>query len=147
MRSATSGGLLLSRLSSRVLADNHASPHDEGLDGRPTVARMDMNYSIVPVRPAGGMWTSARELARYLALELADGALPDGRRLVSAASLRERRKPQIQTGEDASYGMGLVINTRYGIPVINHGGSMSGYKTVMVFLPEHGVGAVVLTNA
>jgi CubicO group peptidase (beta-lactamase class C family) len=131
----------------RALADNHASPHDEDPDGTPTVARMDLNYSIVPVRPAGGMWTSARELARYLALELADGAQPDGRRLVSAASLRERRKPQIQTGEDASYGMGLAINTRYGIPVISHGGSMFGYKSVMMFLPEHGVGAVVLTNA
>jgi len=130
----------------RALADNHASPHDEDPDGTPTVARMDMNYSIVPVRPAGGMWTSARELARYLTLELADGALPDGRRLVSAASLRERRKPQIQIGEDASYGMGLVINTRYG-----HSGDQPrrrhvGYKSVMVFLPEHGVGAVVLTT-
>jgi CubicO group peptidase (beta-lactamase class C family) len=131
----------------RALADNHASPHGEDPDGTPTVARLDMNYSIVPERPAGGMWTSARELARYLALELADGVLPDGRRLVSAASLRERRKPQIQIGEDASYGMGLAINTRYGIPVISHGGSMFGYKSVMVFLPEHGVGAVVLTNA
>ena len=131
----------------RVLADNHASPHDGDVDDKPTVARMDMNYSIVPVRPTGGMWTSARELARYLALELADGTLPDGRRLVSAANLRERRKPQIQTGEDASYGMGLAISTRYGIPVISHGGSMFGYKSVMVFLPEHGVGAVVLTNA
>ncbi|SJZ75056.1 CubicO group peptidase, beta-lactamase class C family [Enhydrobacter aerosaccus] len=131
----------------RALADNHASPHDDDLDGKPTVARMDMNYSIVPMRPAGGMWTSARDLARYLALELADGTLPDGRRLVSATNLRERRKPQIQTGEDASYGMGLAVDTRYGIPVISHGGSMFGYKSEMVFLPEHGVGAVVLTNA
>lgn len=132
----------------RVLADaNHASPHDEGLDDKPTLARLDMDYSIVPVRPAGGMWTSARELARYLALELAQGALPDGRRLVSAANLGERRKPQIQTGEDSSYGMGLAMDTRYGIPVISHGGSMFGYKSTMLFLPEHGVGAVVLTNA
>lgn len=131
----------------QALADNHASPHGEDPGGTQTLARMDMNYSIVPERPAGGMWTSARELARYLALELADGVLPDGRRLVSAANLRERRKPQIETGEDASYGMGLGINTRYGIPVISHGGAMSGYKSVMVFLPDHGVGAVVLTNA
>jgi len=131
----------------RALADNHASPHAEDLDGKPTLARMDMNYSVVPVRPAGGMWTSAREYARYLALELADGKLPDGRRLVSAANLEERRKPQIQTGEDASYGMGLSISTRYGIPVISHGGSVFGYQSVMMFLPQQGVGAVVLTNA
>jgi len=131
----------------RALADNHASPHGEDADGTPTVARMDINYSIVPMRPAGGMWTSARDLARYLALELADGALPDGGRLVSAASLRERRKPQIQIGEDASYGMGLAIDTRYGIPLIGHQGGMAGYRSVMMFLPEQGVGAVVLTNA
>jgi CubicO group peptidase (beta-lactamase class C family) len=131
----------------RALADNHASPHEEDYKGTPTLARMDINYSILPVRPAGGVWTSARELARYLELELAAGKLPDGTRLVSEATLLERRKPQVAVGEDATYGMGLLVNTRYGTPVVSHGGSMAGYKSVMLFLPEYGVGAVVLTNA
>jgi CubicO group peptidase (beta-lactamase class C family) len=131
----------------RAIADNHASPHEDDVAGTPTLARMDMNYSIVPVRPAGGMWTSARDLARYLELELSRGLLPDGTRLVSEANLLERRKPQVAAGEDATYGMGLVVGTRYGTPVISHGGSMLGYKSVMLFLPEYGVGAVVLTNA
>jgi hypothetical protein len=43
--------------------------------------------------------------------------------------------------------MGLLINTQYGIPVISHGGSMFGYKSDMIFLPDHGVGAVILTNS
>ena len=131
----------------KALADNHAGPHEDDIDGAPTLARMDMNYSILPVRPAGGMWTSARELARYLELELARGLLPDGTRLVSEASLLERRKPQVAAGEDVTYGMGLVVSTRYGTPVVSHGGSMLGYKSEMLFLPEYGVGAVVLTNA
>jgi len=80
-------------------------------------------------------------------MELALGALPDGTRLVSSESLLERRRAQIQMSEDTAYGMGLVISTRYDIPVVMHGGSMFGYKSNMMFLPDHGVGAVVLANA
>jgi CubicO group peptidase (beta-lactamase class C family) len=131
----------------KALGGNAAAPHDLDVDGKTSPARMDINYSIVPVRPAGGMWTSARELAKYLQMELALGKLPDGTPLVSTESLLERRKGQIKTGEDSTYGMGLLVNTQYGIPVVSHGGSMFGYKSDMVFLPDHGVGAVILTNA
>jgi CubicO group peptidase (beta-lactamase class C family) len=130
-----------------ALSGNVASPHDDDVDGKTMVARMDINYSIVPVRPAGGMWTSVRDLSNYLRMELALGQLPDGTRLVSKESLLERRKAQVQTGADVTYGMGLVINTQYGIPIVSHGGSMFGYKSDMMFLPDHGVGAVILTNA
>ena len=126
---------------------NFASPHGTDLDGRTVPARMDSNYSVVPVRPAGGMWTSARELARYVQMELSEGLLPDGARLVSRDNLRERHSPQIPVGEDATYGMGLVVSKRYGIPVVHHGGGLFGYKSDMIFLPDHGVGAVILTNA
>lgn len=130
-----------------ALGGNSASPHDLDIDGKPAVARQDINYSIVPVRPAGGMWTSASELAKYIEMELALGQLPDGTRLVSKENLLERRKGQVQAGEDTTYGMGLIVNTTYGIPVVSHGGSMFGYKSDMIFLPDHGVGAVILTNA
>jgi hypothetical protein len=43
--------------------------------------------------------------------------------------------------------MGLGVNTRYGIPVVGHTGSMIGYKSATLFLPDHGVGAVILTNS
>src|SRR5262249_24813873 len=89
----------------------------------------------------------ALDLSKYLLMELALGALPDGTRLVSSESLLERRRAQIHMGEDTAYGMGLVIDTRYGIPVVHHGGSLFGYKSDMIFLPAHGVGAVVLANA
>ena len=130
-----------------ALRGNVARPHDDDVDGTMMRARIDLDYSIVPVRPAGGMWTSARDLSRYVQMELALGRLPDGKRLVSKESLLERRKAQVQTGEDASYGMRLVVNTQYGIPVVSHGGSLFGYKSDMMFLPDHGVGAVILTNA
>jgi len=130
-----------------ALSGNFASPHDDDVDGKTMPARIDMNYSVVPIRPAGGMWTSARDLSKYLQMELALGRLSDGRQLVSKESLLERRKGQVQTSEDATYGMGLVVSTQYGIPVVSHGGSLFGYKSDMIFLPDHGVGAVILTNA
>jgi len=132
---------------SQALSGNFASPHGDDVDGKTQLARMDINYSVVPVRPAGGMWTSAHDLAKYLQMELARGALPDGKRLVSADNLLERRRPQIETNEDTTYGMALVVDSQYGIPVVHHGGSMFGYKSEMIFLPDHNVGAVILTNS
>jgi len=131
----------------RALAGNHASPHGDDVDGKPTVASMAFNYAIVPARPAGGVWTSAGDLIRYVQLELALGKLPNGKQLVSAENLLERRAPQTALGEDASYGMGLIVDRRYGIPVVSHGGSMAGFKSNLYFLPDSGIGAAMLTNS
>jgi CubicO group peptidase (beta-lactamase class C family) len=131
----------------RALAGNHASPHGDDVDGKPTVASMAFNYSIVPARPAGGVWTSAGDLIRYVQLELALGKLPNGKQLVSAENLLARRMPQIALGEDATYGMGLVVDRTYGVPVVSHGGSMGGFKSNLYFLPDSGIGAVLLTNS
>jgi CubicO group peptidase (beta-lactamase class C family) len=131
----------------RALAGNHATPHADDIDGKPSVASMAINYSIVPARPAGAVWTSSADLIRYVQDELALGKLPDGRQLVSAQNLLMRRAPQISLGEDASYGMGLIEDHTYGVPVVSHGGSMSGFKSNFYFMPEAGIGAVVLTNS
>jgi hypothetical protein len=42
--------------------------------------------------------------------------------------------------------MGLMVDEQYGIPVVHHGGDMIGFHSDMMWLPEHGVGAVILTN-
>ena len=131
----------------RALAGNHASPHGDDVDGHPGVASMSFNYSIYPARPAGGVWTSSNDLARYVLDELNLGKLPNGKQLVSAENLLARRAPQIPVGEDSTYGMGLQVSHRYGVPVVSHGGSMSGFKSNFFFLPDSGIGAVILTNA
>ena len=131
----------------RALAGNHASPHGDDIDGKPKVASMDINYSIYPARPAGAVWTSSADLARYVENELNLGKLPDGKQLVSAENLLVRRAPQVPLGEDAVYGMGLIVDRTYGVPVVSHGGSMSGFKSNWFALPDSGVGAVLLTNS
>ena len=131
----------------RALKGNVAQPHGEDVDGRLTRARMDLNESIVPARPAGGVWTSAHDLSRYVMMELAKGKLPDGRRLISEESLLARRAPQILVSEDVTYGMGLFVDKRWGVTVVHHGGDLAGYHSDMFWLPEYGVGGVILANS
>jgi CubicO group peptidase (beta-lactamase class C family) len=131
----------------RALKSNHASPHGDDIDGKPSVGDIAFDYSVMPARPAGGVWTSAHDLIRYVQLELTQGKLPNGKQLVSPENLLARRKPQVMIGEDASYGMGLMVSTRYKVPVVDHGGSMAGYKSNIYILPDAGIGAVLLTNS
>ena len=131
----------------RALKGNHATPHSFDVDGKQKVASMDLNYSVHPHRPAGGVWTSAHDLIRYVQLELAKGKLPNGRILITEENLLARRKPYVKVGAYGSYGMGLQVDNRWGTPMVFHGGSMLGFKSDIVFLPEHGVGAVILTNS
>ncbi len=126
---------------------DHARPHADDADGVPRVAKMDVNRGVIPVRPAGGAWSSVHDVAKYVQMELAKGLLPDGKRYVSEASLLARRAPQVSVGESATYGMGLFVDTRWKVPVVHHGGALIGYRSDLMFLPDHGVGAVILTNS
>ena len=126
---------------------NYAKPHSDDIDGHPTVIAMEQNYSVVPFRPAGGVWTSAHDLSQYVMLEMHRGKLPNGEQFISEENLLMRRKPQIATGEDQAYGMGLMTDNHWGIPIVHHGGSLFGYKSDWVILPDAGIGAILLTNA
>jgi hypothetical protein len=126
--------------------DNHARPHSVDVDGNPAVAVMDVNYAAIPVRPAGAGWSSVNDMLKYVAMELAAGRLPDGERYIGEEALLERRSPKVPVSEEHYYGMGLMVDEYYGTPVVHHGGDMIGYHSDMMWLPEHNVGAVVLTN-
>ncbi len=125
---------------------NVASPHSVDVNGNPAVALMDVNYAAIPVRPAGGAWSSVNDIIKYVAMELSGGLLPDGERYINEQPLFERREPKVDVGEDHYYGMGLMVDERFGTPVVHHGGDMIGFHSDMMWLPEHNVGAVVLTN-
>ena len=126
---------------------DHARPHGYDVDGETRVASMAPNRSIGPVRPAGGLWTSVRDLLGYARMELAGGMLPDGSRLVSEENLLARREEKARIGETAHYGMGLGVDTEWDVTAFGHDGTMFGYRSQFWVLPEHGVAAVLLTNA
>lgn len=131
----------------RATRGNYARPHGYDVDGAVRVAKMDLNSAVIPMRPTGGAWSSARDLSKYVQMELARGKSPTGQQLFSEASMLARRAPKIASGESAMYGMGLEVLTTWGVPVVHHGGGMFGYQSDLMFLPDYGVGAVILTNA
>lgn len=130
-----------------ALAGDHASPHGDDVDGRAAVAKFGLNDSIAFARPAGGAWSTAHDMALYALNELNEGRLPGGAQLVSRTNLLERRQRGVRTSEGVTYGMGLENHEQYGVRIINHGGSMAGYKTDWIIIPEAGVGLVILTNS
>jgi CubicO group peptidase (beta-lactamase class C family) len=126
---------------------DHAMPHGFDVDGKTTPASMDLNYTIIPARPAGAAWSSVNDMLRYVQMELDEGKLADGTRYIDEAPLLERRKQQVALGNDASYGMGLMVDRTWGVPVVHHGGDMLGFHSDMMWLPDSDVGAVILTNS
>jgi CubicO group peptidase (beta-lactamase class C family) len=129
-----------------ALRGDHAMPHAPDVNGRPAHAVMGVNYAIIPLRPAGAAWSNARDMLGYIGMELAEGRLPDGERYISREALLARRAAQVPIGKDETYGMGLIVDTQYGVPVVHHGGDMVGFHSYMMWLPGQGVGAVILTN-
>ncbi|MFM7465405.1 MAG: serine hydrolase domain-containing protein [Cyanobium sp.] len=131
----------------RALAQpNLAQPHGISLSGKAAAIDPGVNRSVVASRPAGGVWSSANDMLRYVALELRGGLLPDGGRLLSTAALKKRWQPGVTIDRDRSYGLMLEVDRSLGIPVISHNGALLGYRSLLFWLPEHDLGAVVLTN-
>ena len=130
-----------------VMKGNWAKPHDFDIEDRIAPAAMDLNLAMEPFLPAGGAWSTAHDMALYVINELEEGVLPNGGRLVSAESLLARRAHNVPTGEASWYGMGLFDDQTYGVSVIQHGGSLVGYKSNWFAVPAADAAVVILTNS
>lgn len=131
----------------RAFFSNHAGSHSPDADGKTARAMTAINDAIIPARPAGGAWSSVNDMLKYVSMELAEGQLPDRTTYISKEPLLERRAPQVSIGKDVTYGMGLMVDTTYGVRVVHHGGDLVGYHSDMMWLPQQNVGLVILTNA
>jgi CubicO group peptidase (beta-lactamase class C family) len=59
-----------------ALRGNHAMPHAPDIDGKPAHVVMEVNYAVIPLRPAGAAWSNVRDMLNYIAMELAEGRCP-----------------------------------------------------------------------
>jgi CubicO group peptidase (beta-lactamase class C family) len=122
----------------------------------------------VAVEGAGGIFSSVRDMTRYLALHLGaypPRSAPDGgpvrRSSVREAHLSALRggRFSIQLRADAAAGESLVAarvaTYGYGLGVVEsceldqmvtHNGGLPGYSSAIAFLPERGVGIVALAS-
>src|SRR5262249_49703077 len=97
----------------RALKANHAEPAAPDVDGKPAAAAMEVNFAAIPLRPAGAAWSNVRDMLKYISMELANGTLSNGKKYVEKETLLARRAAQVAIGKDVTYGMGLMVDTRY----------------------------------
>lgn len=131
----------------RVRRSDYAAPHATTLESDYRLQPIAAEKWVTSVRPAGGAWSTAEDLAHYVMLELNNGKTAEGAAYLPAAALQKRRERQVRVDDARGYGLGLFLENTYGIETIGHGGNTLGFSSDMFFLPELGIGAVVLTNA
>jgi CubicO group peptidase (beta-lactamase class C family) len=99
--------------------------------------------------PSGLMYTTVGDLARYAMMLMADGVGADGRRVVSAETVRRVTQPRVPLPGDrrnASYGYGVDVMAVDGKTVWHHTGGIAGFVTFLTMLPEEGLVVALMTN-
>lgn len=134
---------------------NFALPYEEK---KGEVRRIPFR-NIDAIGPAGSINSNLVDMANWVLLHVSDGQFK-GRQVISAGNLSQMHTPQmviqgmpgldlIMKGKEIglpSYGMGWFINAYRGHKLIHHGGNIDGFSSLVSFIPDEGVGAVVLTN-
>ena len=145
MRTASVSGTAL------MANDNRASPHVRSRWGwTPTRIKMEYYNAL----PAAGINASITDMAQWLGAVL--GGMPD---VIPPRVIAKVSEPQIRTRRErwryawwqrirkAHYGMGWRIFKYTDETLVFHSGGLRGYRSQIAFLPEHGVGIVILINA
>lgn len=105
--------------------------------------------------PAVSINTSARELLMWVQLMLYKGAVNDTSvftedqyyQLVKPQTMLNSGKGNTIGGTHFStYGLGWFMKDYNGRKVIDHGGGLPGFHSKVVFVPEEGLGYVILAN-
>ncbi|WP_312738686.1 serine hydrolase [Stenotrophomonas sp.] len=109
---------------------------------------------------AGGIYSSAHDMARWMQVQLAEGMLADGTPLFSAKTQKEMWQmitpqaiaaPSVPEMEPAranfaGYGEGWSLSDYRGQKLVWHTGGWPGMVSRLTLVPGHKLGVVVLTN-
>ncbi len=148
----------------RFATADRAFPHarlNGGLRGAGDQAVLDEHDELARnAAPAGGLAMSANDMARWLTLQLAHGALPGGGRLFSEAAHAVMWTPEtiqpidpVPPGFDATratyalYAPGWEIQDYRGTQIVWHGGAVFGFKTAVVLIPGRNIGFAIEQNS
>ncbi|MFC9559042.1 serine hydrolase domain-containing protein [Agromyces sp. NPDC056965] len=93
---------------------------------------------------AGGIVSTAHDMARWLAIQQSDGRAPSGAQLLSAELIAESHRVQPST-ERA--GLGWMRSSLGDEPLVQVSGVGTAYNGQVMFDPSTGNGAVVLLNS
>jgi CubicO group peptidase (beta-lactamase class C family) len=99
--------------------------------------------------PAGGINSNVVDMSKWLGLQLGKGKF-NGRQLVSEAGQEWLQTPKTVIGAGRGginyYCLGWLFSGKRPYPLIWHNGGTTGHKTMVAFVPQAGMGLVVLSN-
>ncbi|BCA53254.1 hypothetical protein W02_03940 [Nitrospira sp. KM1] len=124
-----------------------AAPHAQDFNGTMTAIPQAIDNMVYSVAPAGSIWSTAGDLAKYVLLELNEGKGENGQQLVASDQIQKRRAQGVKISDTAWYGLGLGILDDRGLQAIGHNGGTFGFSSDLWFVPKDRLGMVVLTNA
>ena len=133
-----------------------AQPYQKGNDVKSDVKRMPFDEQCpdtCALGPAGEINSSVADMSRYVLFHLNKGKV-EGKTLLSENNATQMQTPQMvipgapdfKEQSENSYGMGFFISSYRGHKQVEHGGNIDGFSADMIFLPNDGIGVVVLTN-
>ncbi len=130
-----------------VLARQYSDGHYAGtINGTDGVAVQSPLWVPRCIDPAGGIWSTTRDVMRFARLHLSadtDGA--DG--IVSAQSLRRMQEPVAAVpGLNISMGRSWFVQDIGGVRAIMHNGDTAGQHTVFLAIPQRQFAFVLLVN-
>lgn len=137
------------RLNGPIRGMGEQTPIDETADQAPNAA------------PAGGLAVSARDMARWLAVQLGRGRLPGGTgRLFSEKASAEMWNPvtlvpiaprpePLKPTQPAfqAYALGWGVLDYRGTKIVTHSGAVFGSLTTVVLVPDRNIGFSIAVNS
>ena len=124
-------------------AKDYSFGYDYNFDTKTTERRPFRE--IDQIAPAGSINSSAKDMAEWLRFVL-NGGTVNGKRLVSEKGFDEWLKPQMKIAGTSSYGFGWFLQNWNGLKVVQHGGNIDGFNSMVAMIPEKKIGFVMLTN-
>lgn len=124
---------------------DYATPFGSGLLEYAPITVDDERF-LLSVAPAGAAWSTADDMGRYLATVALGGVTPDGERIVSEENLLHTQQPGVAIDANTAYGLGWILGEYKGIPLRSHDGNTLGFSASMSYMPEQGIGIIVLVN-
>lgn len=97
---------------------------------------------------AGGMVSTARDLAQFLIAEVNLGKIKE-KQIFPTDTVSKSHQPLVtykRSNREFSYGWGWDIRSIFGETLLEHRGGYSGASTYMSFIPDKKIGLVVLSN-
>lgn len=93
--------------------------------------------------PAGNLYVSAVDLARFASFLMSDEPSPA---ILSRASLDVMFRPQL-IEDSRGFGVGFAVGSYREHPSVGHSGAVYGFSTSLVVLPKQKIAALVLANS